>query len=686
MERSQTPNHYLYAMRKHSLHSGVLACLAAIASISIGPSQAADGEFSSNVTAPAWLTATNWVSSIVPGSGSIVGNTDLATFGANPTGGSTIGINMNDVALNGNYYLGAIGVTSARVATQNLNIRNSSTTVAGVLTLNGRTLSGFDNVILSNNGSSLLQINNGTAQPMNLALGNATNNVILTLSAANIAIASSITGAGRNLTFTGGGAGTLTLSGANTYSGTTTIGDATHAKTLILSGAGTATSEFIINNSASVLNFSPIADVTLTYDGPISGAGTLAKSGVGTLVLGGNNSGYSSPVALNVGTLRLNHANAIGTGNLHITGSGVGTLLGLAVGDFTRAYGTGINQFQASGSGGLGFVAYGANRTVNAGGAGGTLAWAADLGGNNTRLILNDATATGTLTFANGLNLGTSGTRILRVGNGSQAIDAILTGDLIGAGAGLTIEGGGVVRMDGTNTYTGATTLTNGTLIIHTSGALSNTSAVTVEAGSSFIYNSSTARTGTITLNGDGATRATLGGVGDINVAVTLNNIGDTLSPGNSVGLQNYGTSQSWESFTYLWEVNNFTGLTAGTAFDQIAITGSLALTGGNGAYVLDINSLIGAAPGDVPNFSEISRTWTILTTTTGLSGFDAAHWELLTDGFTSSPTWTGTFSLTHDASNIYLNYTVIPEPGTWSLLILSALVLFFRRRLATAR
>lgn len=96
-----------------------------------------------------------------------------------------------------------------------------------------------------------------------------------------------------------------------------------------------------------------------------------------------------------------------------------------------------------------------------------------------------------------------------------------------------------------------------------------------------------------------------LGGTGPINVAVTLDNLGDVLSPGNSPGIQDYTVSQSWSSFSYDWEVNNFTGTTTGTDFDQIGITGSLDLTGGSRSYILNVLELTaGNVAGLVPNFS----------------------------------------------------------------------------------
>jgi hypothetical protein len=108
--------------------------------------------------------------------------------------------------------------------------------------------------------------------------------------------------------------------------------------------------------------------------------------------------------------------------------------------------------------------------------------------------------------------------------------------------------------------------------------------------------------------------------------------------------------------------VNNWTGTTAGTDFDQIGITGSLDLSGSS--YALDILSLTSAnGAGNVPNFSETNKSWTILTTTGGITGFDASEWSVNSAGFTNPDA--GSWSISKVDNNLQLNYTVIvPEPS----------------------
>ena len=233
-----------------------------------------------------------------------------------------------------------------------------------------------------------------------------------------------------------------------------------------------------------------------------------------------------------------------------------------------------------------------------------------------------------------------------------------------------------------------------GTLAIGGNASLNETTAINVGVGGNFVYNSSTPLTVAPTLNGAGiSSRAVVGGSGEINVALTLDDVGDTLSPGNSPGLMPITTGQTWASYSYNWEVISWNGdLTgtgvAGTNFDQINITGALDLSGtGTGDYILNVLSLDGSdAPGDVADFAETDQSWTILTASGGITGFDENTWLIDSSGFTNL--YTGDWSLEQASFGaggdaLVLNYTVagIPEPSTIILAALGLMGVTFRRR-----
>lgn len=260
---------------------------------------------------------------------------------------------------------------------------------------------------------------------------------------------------------------------------------------------------------------------------------------------------------------------------------------------------------------------------------------------------------------------------------GSFTLGTPITGD-----SSLEKTGSNTATLTTANLYTGATTVSGGTLAVTGAGSINTSSGVTVAAGARFIYSNSSTPLGIgVSLNGSGASsRAVLGGSGPINSSVTLDNPGDTLAPGSSPGIQAFTPAQTWSSFTYAWEINNFTGTTAGTDFDQISIADTLGLNGGVGDYHLNVLSLTaGNTGGEVPNFSEINRSWTVLTTTGGITGFDAADWTVHVDGFINATT--GSFALAQSGNDLVLSYTVVPESSVAVLLGGFGVLALLRRR-----
>ena len=103
------------------------------------------------------------------------------------------------------------------------------------------------------------------------------------------------------------GAGTLILSGNNTFTGGTTIGAGT-----LQVGTGGTTGALgagdITNNAALVINRSN----AVTFGQAISGTGTLTKLGAGTTTLTGANT-YSGTTTISAGTLQVGNGGTTGT-------------------------------------------------------------------------------------------------------------------------------------------------------------------------------------------------------------------------------------------------------------------------------------------------------------------------------------------------------------------------------------
>jgi autotransporter-associated beta strand protein len=103
------------------------------------------------------------------------------------------------------------------------------------------------------------------------------------------------------------GTGILTLTANNTFSGVTTIS----AGTLQIGNAGTTgsiSSSSIVNNAALIYSRSG----AFTVSTPISGTGTVTKSGTGILTLTANNN-FSGVTTISAGTLQIGNAGTTGS-------------------------------------------------------------------------------------------------------------------------------------------------------------------------------------------------------------------------------------------------------------------------------------------------------------------------------------------------------------------------------------
>jgi fibronectin-binding autotransporter adhesin len=102
------------------------------------------------------------------------------------------------------------------------------------------------------------------------------------------------------------GSGILVLTGANTYTGGTTIS----AGTLQLGNGGTSGSIVgdVVNNGTFAINRSD----TFTFGGVISGSGAFQQIGSGTTILTGANT-YTGGTTISAGTLQLGNGGMSGS-------------------------------------------------------------------------------------------------------------------------------------------------------------------------------------------------------------------------------------------------------------------------------------------------------------------------------------------------------------------------------------
>lgn len=207
-----------------------------VATLIISAPAAAQSTVSWNNSADsAWLTPGNWSPpATFPGTtnnGALAnGNAgDTASFDATLPSGNFAGIDMSGVGgAAGALQLGAITFSNN---SGSLTVGNSSGTPSssGTLRLNGANVNGQPDTILSNTGTQTLTIQNnvgGGINSMPLQLGTLTNGsgyVVAANTGSTISISTVITDALNNKGITIPGSGTVILSGANNYAGTTLV-------------------------------------------------------------------------------------------------------------------------------------------------------------------------------------------------------------------------------------------------------------------------------------------------------------------------------------------------------------------------------------------------------------------------------------------------------------------------------
>lgn len=530
--------------------------------------------------------------------GGILGATVTGTVGINKTTAGALSLNnttantftgttfitegiviggaaANVIGISGDLVVGSISGGNAA------SYRNSASNIAFAST---RNLTVYSNGSVNFGGGA--QNIGGSSASINILGGTVTGNQVYLLNTVNM---------------TGG------TWAAQAYGSVNNFTTSASADTALISGGLNATSA----KTFTVADGSAAVDLLVT--GNIAGTGSqLVKSGAGLMqVNGGKN--YTGATTVNAGILAVDTlANGGANSGVGASTSAAGSLL-LRDGSTLRYTGTGASTDRLFT---VGQSSAGQSATLDASGSGavsftnaGNIAWGSN---NQTRTLILGGTNTGDNSLASVI-----------ANNGTGAVS-------------VTKNGAGKWILGGVNTYTGATTINAGTLLVN--GSIGN-STVNINGGA---------------LGGNGT-------VGGVNV-----NSGGSLAAGASIGTLNTGSLSFASGGTFALEINTDLGTT-----DLLNVTGGLSITGG---AVLTLS--------DLGSDAVLNTTLTIIDyTTTWNGGLFTYNGNVLADGATFSY---GANNYTIDYNNgssVTLTVAAIPEPATTALVGMALGCVFLARR-----
>lgn len=489
----------------------------------------------------------------------------------------------------------------------------SPVTVNGTLDMNG-----FSETIGSLSGSGTVNNSSGSGS-LTLTCGGDNSNTAFT---------GSIHNASGTLNLIKMGTGTVTLSGANTYSGTTTI--AAGAMNLGAAGVIPDNGAVIVNGTLDLNGFSEtIGSLEGTgYVDNTSGAGTY------TLTTGGSNvqTFWSGVIRNTTGSVALTK---LGTAYFLLTGanshSGVTTVNGgvLSIGNNGTTGEVPGNMVVASGA---------AIRFARSDGQ----TYAGSISGSGQVMKINAGTLTitgtntytgatmitgGTFAIGNGGTTGSIQGTILIAGGGAGSVvfnrsdnvtyaDAISGADATGS---VVKNGPNILTLSGANDYTGSTLVHSGTLKLGAAGSIPDASALTVN--------------GILDLNGFNETVGSLSGTGTVD---------------NTAGAGTFTLTAGGDNANSV-----FTGILQNSsqslALDKIG-SGTLTLSGANahsGATTVSAGVLKLGAAGTIPDGGAV-----IVNGILDLNGFDETIGSLAGTGTVDNGSGSGTYTLTTGGSN----------------------------------
>ncbi|OYV04216.1 MAG: hypothetical protein CFE26_18100, partial [Verrucomicrobiales bacterium VVV1] len=217
-----------------------------------------------------------------------------------------------------------------------------------------------------------------------------------------------------------------------------------------------------------------------------------------------------------------------------------------------------------------------------------------------TNGLLNSGT--GTLTINQGGTNATSGIMIganygrelvVNAANAGISLGRIVNNT--GGASSLTIAGSGAntVTLSAVNAFTGATSVTSGTLVVGGAASINTSSGITVSGGK-YLHTSSVASTPALTLN-----QGTLDGTGTLGSVTVTDNSAAIITHGNGGA-----TALTFGALTFNGDATVNLNVSAGAG---LKVNGALATTVANGQVVLNVPTLLPNGLVNLINFGTFS-------------------------------------------------------------------------------
>ena len=493
------------------------------------------------------------------------------------------------------------------------NVRTITVGAGSLLDLNGQNLSTAAGTGLIKNGAGVYATGNGTYS------GGFTLNEGTVIARGTTGLGS---GVANTLRLNGGtiaGNASRTFDNTRFAGGITIGGDVQFGAMSSAVALASSTGNLSFANNVNIGTGSTRRTLTQGNEGDHTFSGVISGSGGLT---------FAALSGLGAGKFNLSGANLF-TGGLSITGGEVRITQDSALGNIA-------NNIELDG-GLLGYELTSSPLTISA----------------SRQIIVGD----GNGSLNNGFNVRDVGSVLAAINyNGVIANKSGETGILQKTGL-------GTLTLGGTSTYTGATTVKGGTLVVSTGGSIAQSSLTTVTTGT------------TLTANGTvGAVQVNLGGTLNGAGTVGTTTVAGTLTPGNSPGVLNVNGNLTMASGgNMVWELFANTATQASPAvFDQVLVSGDLAFSGSNGITLNFGTTAAGSTVSWSDSFWSSNQSFLIYDvagSTTGLSNLSLLNTSFNDATGAALAASQGSFSVSQSGADVLLNYNAIPEPSTGTLL-----------------